>query len=139
VAGHWDLKRAVDPNFQNKAAQRIKNLRTRLRKWRVPFYIENPETGKLKEHMGSPNFDFHPYEYGRYLPEGDAHPSGKGFPPRDAYKKKTGLWFGCGFKPPKKRAVAFTTFSIEQVPSKERSYTPRGFARAVCLEHYERV
>ena len=69
----------------------------------------------------------------------DVHPV-KGFPPRDRYKKLTGLWTsGSNFKKPVRRAVKPQKFVITEVPSKDRSHTPRGFARAVCLANYQHV
>ena len=77
-------------------------------------------------------------DFGLYLHKDDTHPV-KGFPPRDRYRKKTGLWVGKGFRFPERRAVKALAFSIQDVVQHERSHTPRGFARAVCLANYEHV
>ena len=109
-----------------------------LRRWGVRFWLENPETGQLKSYIGHPDHKFDPYEFGRYLPKGDTHPV-KGFPPRDAYKKGTGIWTGGGFQFPARRSVKPGKWRVQDVPQHDRSHTPRGFARAVCLANYQSV
>ena len=86
----------------NEAAARIERLRNRLRGWGVPFYLENPETGMLKKFLGRPDHQFDPCDFGLYLSKDDEHPV-KGFPPRDRYRKMTGLWTGGGFRFPMRR------------------------------------
>lgn len=133
----WGKKRKLNPNFQNDDADRFQRLRERLNRWGVRYYMENPDTGKLKQLLTYSDHTFHPNEYGKYLQSDDVHPLAK-YPPRDAYEKLTGLWVGNGFKMPERRAVKpDKSFSIEQLQSKDRSHTPRGFARAVCLANYE--
>ena len=132
----WDKKRKLNPNFQNDDADRFQRLRERLNRWGVRYYMENPDTGKLKQLLTHSDHAFHPNQYGKYLKSDDVHPLAK-YPPRDAYEKGTGLWVGGGFKMPERRSVKpDKSFSVEQLQSKDRSHTPRGFARAVCLANY---
>ena len=66
---------------------------------------ENP-VSVLATLWRKPNYSFHPYEYGGYLPENDEHPMYPDFiKPRDAYPKKTCIWSGNGFVMPKKNPV----------------------------------
>ena len=90
----------------------------------------------MKKLFTESDHSFQPFEYGLYLPREDTHPV-RGFPARDAYAKQTGLWVGGGFHMPTKRAVKKKKFSVKDVASDNRSYTPRGFARAVVLRFQE--
>lgn len=98
-------------------------------KWSgAPFFIENP-VGKFSDHMGTPDYTFHPWEYG------------------DPWTKKTCLWTGGGFvMPPKQHAEPppDVTQKIWTMPPSEdradlRSETPPGFARAVFQANAERI
>merc|ERR1740139_249043 len=140
-ARYTNMRLQVDPNFMNEAAGRIQRLRDRLRRWERlagRFYLENPETGQLKSYLGHPKHRFDPCDFGLYLPKDDTHPV-KGFPPRDRYRKRTGLWVGDGFRFPKRRILKAQAFSVQDVAQHERSHTPRGFARAVCLANCQLV
>ena len=147
-AAHFARKRREDPAFQTKAAQHAKNVQAFVEMLDVetppPFCIENP-VSVLSTLWRKPNFTFHPYEYGQYIPAKEAvHPLwSKYIAPRDAYTKKTCLWTGNGFKMPEKRPVAIPQRKPGQ-RSKQmmlsgnhkdtktiRSATPRGFAQAV--------
>jgi hypothetical protein len=147
-AAHFARKRREDPQFQTKAAQHAKNVQAFVEMLRVaeppPFCIENP-VSVLSSLWRKPNFCFHPYEYGGYVPPREAaHPVWpKYIAPRDAYTKKTCLWTGNDFRMPEKRPVALPDRKPGQ-RSKQmmlwgghkdtktiRSATPRGFAQAV--------
>jgi hypothetical protein len=106
----------------------------------APYMIENP-VSTFSTYCGKPDYIFHPYEYGGYLPPDDFHPL---YPeiinPRDAYPKKTCLWTGNGFQMPDKRPVEVppgyskqhTKLGGKSLKTKNiRSATPRGFAQAV--------
>lgn len=141
-ARHFATKLAKDPDIQNRAA-RLAMLVERV----GDFYgarwgAENP-VSVLSSLWRKPDFIFHPYEFGGYLPENDQHPL---YPdhikPRDAYPKKTCIWCGNGFiKPPRKSVQVDEGYSIQyhklggrSLKTKNiRSATPRGFARAVFL------
>lgn len=112
---------------------------------RVPFFIENP-VSVLATKWRKPDYNFHPYEYGGYIPEDQAeHPRWPEYiAARDAYKKKTCLWTGGGFVMPDKIAVDAEAYhgngystSMMKLGGKSqrtkdiRSATPRGFAIAV--------
>jgi hypothetical protein len=90
-------------------------------KWSgVPYCIENP-VGKFSDHMGKPDYLFHPWEYG------------------DLWTKKTCLWTGNGFVMPEKTVKQKPDNVVEKIflmkPSSKRgdirSETPPGFSRAV--------
>ena len=106
----------------------------------VPCLTENP-VGVLSTMWRKPNFIFHPFEYGGYLPENDKHPS---FPyyikARDAYPKKTCIWVNGGFVIPPLAPVPVDSGKSKQYrqlggnstrTKMIRSLTPRGFAKAV--------
>jgi hypothetical protein len=89
------------------------------------WVLENP-VSVISSEWRSPDWMFHPYEYGGYLD-----------PVGDRYTKATCLWTGSGFVMPMKRPVSPTDGSKMHrlPPSPERanlrSATPIGFARAV--------
>lgn len=59
----------------------------RIMEWTgAPWFIENP-VGMLSTYWRTPDYIFHPYEFGGYLT-----------PPADAYEKKTCLWTGGGIR-----------------------------------------
>jgi len=106
----------------------------------VPYMIENP-VSTLATYCGKPDYMFHPYEYGGYLPENDRHPRWPEYiAPNDSYPKKTCLWTGCGFVMPGKLPVEpepgfsrqHKKLGGKSLKTKNiRSATPRGFAQAV--------
>ncbi len=139
-AAHFASKKLNDPDFQEKAVRTARWCQVIADRFCVPYMIENP-VSVLSTMWRRPDFTFHPYEYGGYLPKDDEHPY---FPdyikPRDAYPKKTCIWSGGGFIMPQKKAVDFDSGYSEQHKrlggkSKKtkliRSLTPRGFAKAV--------
>jgi hypothetical protein len=90
------------------------------------------------------DYRFHPYEYGGYIPYGEAqHPLWPEYiAPQDAYPKKTCLWTGNGFVMPTKVPVepkkGYSKQHLKLGGKSDRtknirSATPRGFARAVML------
>ncbi len=135
-------KREANPEFQTEAMQLVyltKNLGERLK---CPWAFENP-ISVISSLWRRPDWMFHPWEYGAYLPEDDVHPT---YPeyirPRDAYPKKTCIWGGNGFNMPAKNAVECESGYSDQhkklggksLKTKNiRSATPRGFAKAVFL------
>ena len=102
---HFAKKRKKDPLFQRTAVSRAVISQKRFSKNGFAFCIENP-VGMLSSLWMPPMLYWHPYEFGGYLPDDDVHPLYPEYiPPRDAYTKKTGAWFGGGFVFPEKRAV----------------------------------
>ncbi|MCS5737504.1 hypothetical protein, partial [Herbiconiux daphne] len=105
-----------------------------------PWFAENP-VSRLASLWRKPDYSFHPFEFGGYLPEDDEHPD---YPEiikaRDAYPKKTMLWAGNGFRFPVKKPVPvrpgysdqFWKLGGKSLRTKNiRSATPRSFALAV--------
>ena len=144
-AAHFKAKAAKDPEFQIKASNHAKWCADLFDSFGVPYFIENP-VSRLATLWRKPNYSFHPYEYGGYIPEADAeHPKWPEYiPDRDAYKKKTCLWTGGNFKMPDKKEVDCSAYygngyskpmmklGGKSMKTKNiRSATPRGFARAV--------
>jgi hypothetical protein len=108
--------------------------------------LENP-ISVISSMWRKPDFMFHPYEYGGYLPINDNHPLySDHIKPRDAYPKKTCIWSGNGFIKPEKLPVECDSGYSDQhkklggksLKTKNiRSATPRGFAKAVYLVNGE--
>ena len=106
-----------------------------------PYFVENP-VSVLSTKWRKSDYRFHPYEYGGYIPYGEAqHPLWPEYiAPQDAYPKKTCLWTGNGFVMPTKVPVEpkkgyskqHLKLGGKSARTKNiRSATPRGFARAV--------
>lgn len=144
-AAHFKRKAAADPDFQVKAAKYARWCSHLFDDLEVPYFIENP-VSRLATLWRKPDYMFHPYEYGGYIPEEKAeHPKWPEYiPARDAYKKKTCLWTGNGFKMPERKGVECSSYygngyskPMMKLGGKSartkniRSATPRGFARAV--------
>jgi hypothetical protein len=114
----------------------------------IPFMCENPRS-MVSTLWRKPDFTFHPFQYGGYLPDDDVHPRWpKYIAPRDAYPKETGIWCGNGFIKPPFRTVWFEAGGSKQwlllggkskKTKKIRSETPRGFAQAVKEANWEAV
>jgi hypothetical protein len=114
---------------------------TSLMHLKVPYFIENP-VSVLATKWRKPNYTFHPYLYGGYIPQEESeHPEWPQYiAPRDAYPKKTCLWTGNSFVMPDFKPVTVEDGYARQhlklggksMKTKNiRSATPRGFARAV--------
>jgi len=140
-AAHFERKRQADPDFQEKAADYAKWCSYFFQNFNAPYFIENP-VSVLSTLWRKPDYMFHPYEYGGYIPEDEAeHPVWPEYiAPRDAYPKKTCLWVGQGFRmPAPKPVVVEAGYSTQHrklggksMKTKNiRSATPRGFAQAV--------
>lgn len=145
-------KRERDVHFQAKAMQLVHECRVVGEMSGAPYFFENP-VSIISSIYRTPDYTFHPYEYGGYLPEDDQHPDyPEYFPSRDAYGKKTCLWVGNGFRMPVKKPVEIEDGQLDgQGQSKAhnklggksartkniRSATPRGFAQALYEEHGE--
>lgn len=139
-AMHFENKRKKNPNFQAEAVALAKVVPDIADKVECPWFLENP-VSVLSTMYRKPDFSFHPYQYGGYLPEDDKHPRWPDYiAPRDHYRKKTCLWTGNGFIMPEKRSLGDPKEDSKQHrklggKSKKtkqiRSETPRGFAEAV--------
>lgn len=139
-AKHFGIKRRANPRFQVEAMDLVRRVPEIGDALGVPWALENP-VSCISTLWRKPNFLFHPYEYGGYLPEDDQHPLWPQYiNPRDAYPKNTCIWHSPDFKQPaKKRVPVAPGYSTQHKKlggkskkTKEiRSMTPRGFARAV--------
>lgn len=136
----WAKKRKANPDFQIEAALTARIAANLGNYFQVPWMVENP-AGMLSPLWRKPDVYVEPWEFGGYLPAGDIHPH---FPEyikaRDAYPKKTGLWFGQGFVMPEKKRVfvggglsdQYKKLGGKSTKTKViRSLTPRGLARAI--------
>lgn len=144
-AAHFKAKAERDPEFQIRASNHARWCASLFEALDIPYFIENP-VSRLATLWRKPNYSFHPYEYGEYIPETEAeHPKWPEYiPDRDAYKKKTCLWTGGNFNMPDKKEVDCSAYygngyskpmmklGGKSMKTKNiRSATPRGFARAV--------
>ena len=144
-AAHFKRKKERDPEFQIKASNYARWCASLFDALGVPYFIENP-VSVLSTIWRKPDYSFHPYEYGGYIPKENAeHPKWPDYiAPRDAYPKKTCLWTGGGFRMPYKEGVSpeegysrqHLKLGGKSMKTKNiRSATPRGFARAVWATH----
>lgn len=143
-AVHFKKKLAADPLCQIKATERAKLVEVVGNHYQAPWGVENP-VSVLATLWRKPDFIFHPYEYGNYLPENDVHPLYPEYiAAQDAYPKKTCIWCGNGFVIPEKSAVTppegfssqYKLLGGKSLKTKNiRSATPRGFAKAVFLHN----
>lgn len=141
-AAHFKAKAKANPSFQMDAVGYAVDCADFFEDLGVPYFIENP-VSVLATQWRKPDYRFHPYEYGGYIPDDQAeHPRWPEYiAARDAYPKKTCLWTGGGFVMPTKVSVTVPTgYSTQhkklggksQRTKDIRSATPRGFAIAVC-------
>lgn len=104
-AAHFAKKRDINPFFQEEAMQLFYLVESLGDDLKCKWGLENP-VSVASTLWRKPNFNFHPYEYGGYLPENDTHPTYQGYiKPRDAYPKKTCIWTCGGFKVPSKKEI----------------------------------
>lgn len=139
-AAHFEAKRDENPFFQDEAMVLVRLVDALGDELGVPWGLENP-VSVISSYWRKPDFYFHPYEFGGYLPEDDVHPTYPEYiKPRDAYPKKTGIWHGNGFIQPEINPVEVEPGYSDQhkklggksLKTKNiRSATPRGFAMAV--------
>ncbi len=139
-AAHFKRKASINPRFQEDARDLALIVQEYGESVGATWAWENP-VSVLSTLIGIPQFYFHPWEYGGYLPEDDVHPTYPEYiAPRDAYPKKTGIWMSRDFKiPPRKPVDCPEGYSTQHkklggksLKTKNiRSATPRGFARAV--------
>ena len=139
-AAHFASKRDNNPAFQDEAMVLVRLVESLGDSYGCPWALENP-VSVISSMWRKPNFMFHPWEFGGYLPADDVHPEYPRYiKPRDAYPKKTCIWHGGRFIEPVKSPVDCDTGYSDQhkklggksLKTKNiRSATPRGFAQAV--------
>lgn len=140
---HSGAKHTRDNDDVNLAVELPKHVEQIANKYGVPWFVENP-VGKLSKLWRKPNVYIDPYMYGGYLDasEGSFH---ERMPLQDAYTKKTGIWYGNGFKLPERKPVphigcfwGWAYLGGKSAKTKQlRSLTPRGWARAVFQANKE--
>ena len=145
-ASHFAKKLMIDPLYRQKAMDMVYFAGNIAYGYDLPCMIENP-VSVISTEWRKPDYTFHPYEYGGYLPEDDESPYDL-IPDRDAYTKKTCLWIRNGhkvdFHMPEKRPVELPEgykyspqhlkLGGKSLKTKNiRSATPRGFATAIWL------
>ena len=145
-AAHFQKKRDENPLFQWQAIQLAHLVRLVGDKCKCKWGFENP-VSVISSQWRKPDFTFHPWEFGGYLPEDDIHPEYPDYiKPRDAYPKKTCIWHGNDFIEPVPIPVDCEPGYSEQhkklggksLKTKNiRSATPRGFAKAVFQANKE--
>jgi len=140
-AAHFAKKAEANPLFQEQAVKHAIDCADLFDDLGCPYFVENP-VSVLATKWRKSDYRFHPYEYGGYIPYGEAqHPLWPEYiAPQDAYPKKTCLWTGNGFVMPTKVSVEpkkgyskqHLKLGGKSARTKNiRSATPRGFARAV--------
>jgi hypothetical protein len=144
-ASHFAKKLMVDPLYRQKAMDMVYFAGNIAYGYDIPCMIENP-VSVISSEWRKPDYIFHPYEYGGYIPIEDKTSPYDLIPTRDAYTKKTCLWIRNGhdvdFNMPEKRPVELPTdykyspqhlkLGGKSLKTKNiRSATPRGFAYAI--------
>ncbi len=140
-AAHFKRKAERDPHFQDKAAKHASDCAELFEDLGCPYFIENP-VSVLATKWRKPDYSFHPYEYGEYIPDDEAeHPRWPDYiAPKDAYTKKTCLWTSKSFRMPHRlptcKPNGYSTQHLKLGGKSKRtkdirSATPRGFATAV--------
>ena len=127
----FEEKRKADPHFQAKAALVAEQCRVIGQLSGGAWVFENP-VSVFSSIFGKPDHIFHPHQYTAFCAE-------------DNYTKTTCLWAGGGFRMPKPNVMPGLPPPDDRIhkapPSPERanirSATPRGFSKAVFVEHGE--
>lgn len=151
VAGarHFAKKAAANPDFQKEALSLCMLVPAVAKACDTECWgFENP-VSVISTMWRKPDFMFHPAEYGRYLPEDDAHPIyPEIYPPRDAYNKGTCIWKGTDFKEPERKPVqplhkdnpGWKKCGGKSTRTKNiRSATPRGWVQAAFEANHRPV
>ena len=144
VAGarHFAAKRHHDPHFQEKAT-RMAQL---AGDFGCAYVVENP-VSVLSTTWRKPDMRCDPCDFAGYLAEGEAvHPEFPNIiPAQDRYMKKTCLWYGAGFVPPRmdwRPPHTMVNPGWQKLGGKSartkyiRSLTPRGMSRAIYEANY---
>ena len=145
-AAHFAKKEKQNPAFQAESCELARLVMYVGDAFRCAWAAENP-VSVLSTLWRKPDYSFHPYEYGGYLPSNDVHPAYPEYiKPMDAYLKKTCIWSGNRFVMPSKKPVnvdpgysdQYKKLGGKSLKTKNiRSATPRGFAKAVFLANKE--
>ena len=104
-AAHFSKKSETNIAFQAEACELARLVMYVGKEFGCAWAAENP-VSVLATLWRKPDYSFHPYEYGGYLPDDDVHPIYPDYiKPRDAYPKKTCIWSGNGFVMPEKNQL----------------------------------
>ena len=147
-AAHMAKKRLANPDYEAEAMDMVLLAKRIADEHGTPYAIENP-VSRISTLWRKPDFYFHPYEYGGYLPEDDTPPNYV-TPARDCYSKKTGQWTGNGFIEPVRKPVSLPegyTYSLHHLKlggsslrtKNLRSACPRGWAIALFEANHQPV
>ena len=139
-AAHFAKKLKANPDYRKEAMNLVYVADLIGRELECPYYIENP-ISVISTEWRKPDYMFHPYEFGGYIPDDQAeHPQYPDYiMPKDAYPKRTCLWVGGGYELPEKKPVEVLPGYSKQhrklggrsLKTKNiRSATPRGFSIA---------
>lgn len=140
----WFAEKARrNPNYRKEAMQLVMRVPEIARACGTEnWFFENP-VSVISSEFRKPDYVFHPFQYGGYLPQDDVHPRWPDYiEPRDRYRKKTCIWSGPGFIMPEKREVECPEGYSKQhrllggkseKTKQIRSEGPRGFCIAVFL------
>lgn len=145
-AKHFEKKALQDAYFWAKAMELVYIGKLIAELFNIPYFIENPMS-MISTLWRKPDFVFHPWMFGGYLPEGHQHRLFPDiYPGQDAYNKTTWIWCGNGFVIPESMPVepvggdypGFKKLGGKSERTKEiRSVTPEGFASAVFEANYK--
>lgn len=146
-ARHFVTKYKKNPNFLLEAVHLFRATeRIAIKAGNRPYAIENP-VNLIPRRWRKPDYYFHPFEFGGYLPPDAEHPEWPFYiRGQDAYPKKSCLWTGNGFRFPRKKPVPCPTgYSLQhlklggksQRTKIIRSASPRGFFEALAQEYCE--
>ena len=147
-AAHMAKKRLANPDYEAEAMDMVLLAKRIADEHGTPYAIENP-VSRISTLWRKPDFYFHPYEYGGYLPEDDTPPNYV-TPARDCYSKKTGQWTGNGFIEPVRKPVSLPEgykYSLHHLKlggsslrtKNLRSACPRGWAIALFEANHQPV
>ena len=139
-AAHFAKKLEANPDYRKEAMNLVYMADLIGRELECPYYIESP-ISVISTEWCKPDYMFHPYEFGGYIPDDQAeHPQYPDYiMPKDAYPKRTCLWVGGGYELPEKKPVEVLPGYSKQhrklggrsLKTKNiRSATPRGFSIA---------
>jgi hypothetical protein len=70
-AAWFEKKRQANPSFQDEAVSYAVWCAKLFNSLHIPFFVENP-ISVLATKWRKPDYKFHPYEYGGYIPEAEA-------------------------------------------------------------------
>jgi len=140
-ARHFAAKKKRNPLFQEEAVNLARSVERIGNACNADWGLENP-VSVLATMWRPPNFYFHPFQFGGYLPEDDVHPDYPQYiKPRDAYPKNTGIWHSPNFRVPKRKHVPRNMgYSAQhnklggksEKTKRIRSASPRGFFTALA-------